>query len=77
MFIGRKDGTIYGAWTMKQWEGQEEIADDSPEYIAFRDRPMPSSAKRDAAIEALLAKEALDPLAPQVVKDWATELGTK
>lgn len=36
MFIGRKeDGTIYGIWTVKQWEGQEELPDDNSEVMAF------------------------------------------
>ena len=36
MFIGRKDdGSIYGLWTVKQWEGQEEKPDDDPEVDAF------------------------------------------
>ena len=36
MFIGRNaDGTIYGLWTVRQWDGQEELADGSPEIIAF------------------------------------------
>lgn len=45
MFIGRRpDGTIYGAWTVRQnndvfHTGLEEVANDHPDYIAFRDRP--------------------------------------
>ena len=36
MFIGRReDGTIYGLWTVKQWEGQEEKPEDAPEVLAF------------------------------------------
>lgn len=36
MFIGRKDdGSIYGLWTVKQWEGQEELPDDHPDVVAF------------------------------------------
>lgn len=36
MFIGRKeDNSIYGAWTVRQWEGQEELADEDPELVAF------------------------------------------
>jgi predicted RNA-binding protein associated with RNAse of E/G family len=36
MFVGRRlDGTIYGLWTVRQWDGQEELADNSPEVVAF------------------------------------------
>lgn len=36
MFVGRKeDGSIYGLWTVRQWDGQEELADDNPEVVAF------------------------------------------
>ena len=36
MFIVRReDGTIYGLWTVRQWEGQEEKPDDDPEVLAF------------------------------------------
>lgn len=36
MFIGRRnDSTIYGCWTVRQWSGQEELADDNPELVAF------------------------------------------
>lgn len=36
MFIGRReDGTIYGLWTVRQWEGQEELPDDDSEIVAF------------------------------------------
>lgn len=36
MFVGRrKDGTIYGLWTVRQWEGQEELPNDHPEVVAF------------------------------------------
>jgi hypothetical protein len=38
MYIGRRDdGTIYGQWTVQQWEGQEELPDDDPEVVAFLD----------------------------------------
>ena len=37
MFIARKpDLTIYGCWTVKQFDGQEELPDDHPEIIAFK-----------------------------------------
>lgn len=40
LFIGRReDGSIYGTWTVRQWEGQEELADDDPQVVAFVNRP--------------------------------------
>ena len=42
MFIGRRpDLTIYGLWTVRQWDGQEELADDHPDIIAFLTPPPP------------------------------------
>ena len=36
-FIGRRaDNTIYGCWENRQWVGQEELADDHPDVVAFR-----------------------------------------
>lgn len=36
MFIGRNtDGTIYGAWTVRQFAGQEELPDSDPALVAF------------------------------------------
>lgn len=36
MFIGRRgDNSIYGCWTVRQHDGQEELADDHPEVVAF------------------------------------------
>lgn len=36
MFIGRKeDGTIYGLWTVRQWDGQEELPESDEEVQAF------------------------------------------
>jgi len=36
MFIGRRgDNSIYGCWTVRQWDGQEELADDHPDVVAF------------------------------------------
>lgn len=36
MFVGRReDQTIYGAWTNRQWQGQEELPDDDSELLAF------------------------------------------
>jgi hypothetical protein len=36
MFIDRRpDRSIYGAWSVRQWQGQEELADNDPELVAF------------------------------------------
>jgi hypothetical protein len=36
LFIGRRaDNSIYGAWSVRQWPGQEELAADNPELVAF------------------------------------------
>lgn len=41
MFIGRLgDGTIYGLWAVRQVEGQEELASDSAEIVAFLGRTL-------------------------------------
>lgn len=36
-FIGRRgDNSIYGIWTVRQFEGQEELPDDHADVLAFR-----------------------------------------
>lgn len=43
MFIARKeDGSIYGAWTVQQWDGQEQLPDNHADVVAFMTRPMPT-----------------------------------
>jgi len=50
VFVGRrKDGSIYGMWTVRQWDGQEEILLDSPEAVAG---PVKLSAEEKAAIRS-------------------------
>lgn len=64
MFIGRKDdGTIYGLWTCKQWEGQEELPDNDPAVVAFMAPKPPidqsdlnNIEKRDKAILLCVAQ---------------------
>ena len=74
MFIGRNpDLTIYGLWTVRQWKDQEELPDNHPDVLAFNNRPVPVN-KLAEAVDALLEKEALDPLSPQEVKDYAATL---
>lgn len=37
MFIGRRDdNSIYGCWTVRQWDGQEELPETDPAVLAFR-----------------------------------------
>lgn len=37
VFVARRDdGSIYGVWTVRQVEGQEELLHDDPEILAFR-----------------------------------------
>ena len=46
MFVGRRDdGTIYGLWSVRQWDGQEKLADDGAEVAEFRARVMPAATK--------------------------------
>ena len=41
-FVQRnKKGEITGLWTVRQWEGQEELSDDNPEVVAFKERQPP------------------------------------
>ena len=51
MFVARRpDNTIYGIWVNRQWEGQEELAEDHPDILAFhvaraaRTQPKPAPA---------------------------------
>jgi hypothetical protein len=84
MFIGRReDGTIYGLWSVQQWEGQEELADDHTDIVAFN-TPSPRAeiaSKRAAALDALqkeqLLKRSVDADAPQAIKDYAAAIAVK
>ena len=40
MFIARRNGVIYGAWTMPQ-PGAEEVKDNDSAYLEFVDRKTP------------------------------------
>lgn len=56
MYIGRnKDGSIYGLWTVRQWDGQEELPDDAPDVAAFNEA---QAAKMTAAKEQSRTLEA-------------------
>jgi hypothetical protein len=55
MFMGRReDGSIYGLWAVRQWEGQEELPDDHAEVAAFRAAvPTPGAASAGDFMRAL------------------------
>lgn len=37
MFVARRpDNSIYGCWSVRQFEGQEELPDDHPDLVTFR-----------------------------------------
>lgn len=58
MFVDRdSDGTITGSYVSAQREGQEEVADDAAELLAFLDRPRRQS-EATASSRALLARRA-------------------
>ncbi len=63
MFIDRKNGFICGSWTVRQWVGQEELADGHPEVVAFLAPKPPidqsdldAMGKRDKAILLCVAQ---------------------
>jgi hypothetical protein len=59
MFIARKeDGSIYGTWTVQQWDGQEELPDDHDDVVAFVGRPFPTrTAEQKLAAAGLSVAE--------------------
>lgn len=43
MFVARtEDGSIYGAWTVRQWDEQEHLPAGDTELVAFMTRPFPT-----------------------------------
>lgn len=54
MFVERRaDNTIYGAWSVRQRPGQEELSDNAPELIAFLNpAPDPRFVAIDSSISA-------------------------
>ena len=76
MFIGRTiGGQIYGTWTSRQPDDadhprQEEVADDHPDLVAYNASKPPKVDRRALAIEAMLAKMALELDAPIAVTDY-------
>lgn len=62
MFIGRRaDGSIYGAWSVPQPDdadhpGQEEVADDLPELVAFQ-RAQTARLLGQSGVAALAARQ--------------------
>lgn len=58
MFIGRnKDGSIYGLWTVRQWEGQEELPGDNAEVVNFINRQSAPKPLTDGALASLLVEK--------------------
>lgn len=63
MYVGRKeDGTIYGTWTVRQWEGQEELADDHADVVAFLNREVPTPTAEQKLARAGLTVDELKEL---------------
>lgn len=63
MYVGRKeDGTIYGTWTVRQWEGQEELADDHADVVAFLNREVPEPTPEQKLARAGLTVDELKEL---------------
>lgn len=53
MFVGRNDdGSIYGTWTVCQWDGQEELPDDHADVVAFQNRA-PAELTAEQKLESL------------------------
>ncbi len=77
MWIGRRpDTTIYGAWRVRQQDdadhpGQEEVADDHPDVVAFTAPKPPTQDQLDAAAAKAYAKlAALMTMTPAQVQAW-------
>ena len=57
MYIGRRtDGSVYGTWTVRQpadehHPGIEEVPDDHPDVVAFRNRPVAPRIDEIAALK--------------------------
>lgn len=44
VFVGRReDGALYGVWTVRQWEGQEEMLHDDLEIVTFQNKQPPKA----------------------------------
>lgn len=64
MYIGRReDKSIYGLWTVRQWEGQEELPDNDPQVLAMMAPPV--NAAIDAQIRSIEQRE----LAPRYSRE--------
>ena len=60
MWVGRKNGEIYGTWTVRQpndehHTGMEELPDDHPDVVAFVNRLLPITVDKVAALETRIA----------------------
>lgn len=57
VFVERRAGAVVGVYAVRQpGYAEEEIADDHPEVVAFRDRPSPAPRDLAAELDALAAR---------------------
>jgi hypothetical protein len=73
MFALRADGVLVGLFSVRQFDGQEEIAEDHPDVIAFLN-PTPTreqleleQARQDVTVRALVNRT------PAEVEQWVDE----
>lgn len=75
MFIGRNpDATIYGLWTVRQWQDQEELPASDPEVQAFLapKPPDPRIVQDESERQACKIDAAIMPLVNQTKAEWLT-----
>lgn len=54
LFVERRDGSISGCWTVRQYPEQEELLVTDPALVAFLNPPAPTADDREAAALAAL-----------------------
>ena len=69
----REDGSIYGCWTVRQWEGQEELPLDHPEVVAFFNPPPPTQAELEERCRLIFDTDKL--FRAKCISDLAFRLG--
>jgi len=80
-FIDRNpDTSIRGYYTARQHDGQEEIADNHPDVIAFLNPPIdPQDSKRKTRSEVsemMIRSGIFIPLSLLLMKEWISQLRT-
>lgn len=82
MFVARRqDGTIYGMWTVRQFDGQEELPDDHPDVLAGPVKLPPQNPQEERVatdeIERVACKidAQVLPLVNQTKAEWGTWAG--